>query len=53
MSNLHSNVKLNEEKERLMIQLRPYEDIILRLEEILYGKQPVLLLFMRRQVPIE
>lgn len=44
MSNLHSNVKLNEEKERLMIQLRPYEDIILRLEEILYGKQPVLLL---------
>ena len=44
MSNLHSNVKLNEEKEKLMIQLRPYEDIILRMEEILYGKQPVLLI---------
>ena len=44
MSNLHSNIKINEDKERLMIQLRPYEDIILRVEEILYGKQPVLLL---------
>lgn len=44
MTHHHSNFDLQQEKDRLMIQLKPYEDLILRFEEILYGKQPTLLI---------
>lgn len=39
------NLDRFQQKNRLKSQLKPYEPIIMRLEEILFGEQPILLIF--------